>query len=992
MFQWISHRFRGVPQPANGKWWLVLASLILAGLGCVWLADWGARGPTFARGMAQQQASALGISLVGAWLLLSVRKALGLALVRWAALWSELPLPRRWRWVLVGGGFFLGAIALLHWGHKLHQLPGLPSGAVGFARFLSMGLRELGWQPVTPSITSELLRWPACLLMAWLLYRAAHARLSGKTQAAWSLAVMFALLLGLWISRDKGPILVMAVAWVCVCAAALRLWLLHQSVSGGRAALGATGVLLLGLSGVFALLPQVAPAERVAAWQERFAAPLEYLAEITWFLQAAGWQGFGLEQTPWCGYLGTVVGSCQGMPVATQSDLTLAALAGLWGAPLAWGVAAAVAAVLVGLIRLAGQPRPATGGVDALGWLASVGAFYALLMLAQWSVTVLGNVGLIPLTGVSLPYFSWGRTGLMSLALATALVWPGASSTAASGRLSEWWKHLAWVGAVLGIAVQIALALGFVHIYKTPAPEQASSGRVNPWQALAACVEASQGQPLIGAGGPCEAGQRVASLPGDTTLRAALGQLARQQPLAEPWVKEALIIPRRATLRLSLDAALQTQADELAACLTGSAHELSGVCDKLPDALKYAFAERHESAAARSLSMVTLRLRDGALLAIAHARSPCSVQQMAGEKPAAGCPTPAARQLPRPGRQSHQALRAHDMIGSTIKPLLAASLLASDSRWATGAGQQTLHSALVRSDTAFFIDRLLCWDASPRVACLGLAQLQHDIEHWRLGDPIALWKVPKKAPSSAPTLTLPGLRFSVPAWPPHGDTRLAEREQRAARACSQRPADQRWRGCGGEHLAATLAPLWGQGEARSHPLAVAALYLRLAAAARGERLAPAPHLWRDHGAQPVPAGFDPTHARLILNALRDVPLLGTAASACRSVRGPAGCVGQGWAMKTGTSLFPHDGMTAEQRAAHCAAVHAQGGPRRDEVACALYPMKWAVLMEDNGQPEARLTVVLAERNWSRATGRIDAADDLGPNVAAQAAVLLHALP
>ena len=41
------------------------------------------------------------------------------------------------------------------------------------------------------------------------------------------------------------------------------------------------------------------------------------------------------------------------------------------------------------------------------------------------------------------------------------------------------------------------------------------------------------------------------------------------------------------------------------------------------------------------------------------------------------------------------------------------------------------------------------------------------------------------------------------------------------------------------------------------------------------------------------------------------------------------------------------------------------------------------------RPEARLSVVLAERNW-RADGQLDAGDDRSPNVAAQAAVLLHA--
>jgi hypothetical protein len=53
-------------------------------------------------------------------------------------------------------------------------------------------------------------------------------------------------------------------------------------------------------------------------------------------------------------------------------------------------------------------------------------------------------------------------------------------------------------------------------------------------------------------------------------------------------------------------------------------------------------------------------------------------------------------------------------------------------------------------------------------------------------------------------------------------------------------------------------------------------------------------------------------------------------------------------------------------------------------------MKWAVLTEDASLSTARLTVVVAERNYSAVTGLVDSGDDRAPNVAAQAALLLHA--
>lgn len=972
--------------PQFTPWGVAALSLVLSGLGCLWLADWGAYGPAFARDMAQQQLWALLIGVLLACGLLCIRQPLAWRGLWFSARWGTWPLSLQRLCLFSGATLVLCGVTLLHWGHKFHQLPGLPSGAQGFARAVSLFLRDMGWQPVTPSVTAELLRWPACLLLAWLLYRAIHARLNAATQILWALSVLVVMLLGLWFSRDKGPILVVALAWVCLWVAVLRMWLASR-LGKGMVVLLSLVVLITAVAGLALALPLVAPADRVAAWRQPFNAPLEYLAEVHWILQAVGWSGGGSGQTPWCGYLGAVLNNCQSMSVATQSDLTIAALAALWGAPVAWLIAAAVAACLVGLIRMAGAPRPTTGGIDAFGLAASVGALYALLMLAQWAVTVSANLGLTPLAGVSLPYLSWGRTGLLSLALATALVWPPAGRPSGHVVQAELWLHLAWVGAALSGIVLVAAVYGFTQIFTAAAPTHAQSGRANPWLPLAACVQTTGGQALAGAGGPCEPGQRAIALPADATLRAAITQLARQQPMAEPWLKDRLQIPRRAGVHLTIDGSWQAKSDALAACLTNAATSESGSCEQIPTNLKEDFAKRYEGAAARSVSWVTIRVRDGAILAAADGRSPCSVQQMAGLDADADCPDTAARKLPRPGRLSHQALHAHEMISSTIKPLEAAALLASSTRWTSAPDQEKLHSALVRSDTAFFIDHLLCTGAKSFASCKGLEQLRYDIQAWELARPMPLWE----AAGHYSTMTVPGLPVAVPAWPPKGSAALLEKERKAALACSQRPAARRWRGgCGGEHLAATLAPLWGQGEARAHPLAVASLYLRLTSAAQGARQAPAPHLWSGHAPPAVAAGFVPAHAKLILSALRDVPLKGTAASACRSVFGPQGCAGREWAMKTGTSLFPHDALSASERAAHCTAIHAQGGPRRDEVACALYPMKWVVLIEDLAQPEARITVALAERNWSRASGRIDASGDIGPNVAAQAAILLHA--
>jgi hypothetical protein len=168
-----------------------------------------------------------------------------------------------------------------------------------------------------------------------------------------------------------------------------------------------------------------------------------------------------------------------------------------------------------------------------------------------------------------------------------------------------------------------------------------------------------------------------------------------------------------------------------------------------------------------------------------------------------------------------------------------------------------------------------------------------------------------------------------------------------------------------------------------------------------------PHLLASAGGQAVPVGFSAAQSQLILEGLRLTPLQGTAKSACQGVLGAQGCKGLGWAMKTGTSLFPQHGLTVQQRASVCEQAHqalaehgasdASPALRRQAVQCALYPMKWAVLIEPERQAaregqdaqDARLTVVLTERNWDARTGYLDAGDDKAPNVAAEAALLLH---
>ena len=155
-------------------------------------------------------------------------------------------------------------------------------------------------------------------------------------------------------------------------------------------------------------------------------------------------------------------------------------------------------------------------------------------------------------------------------------------------------------------------------------------------------------------------------------------------------------------------------------------------------------------------------------------------------------------------------------------------------------------------------------------------------------------------------------------------------------------------------------------------------------------------------AQPLPVA--PAHAQAILAGMSQTHTQGgTANSACRAVFGAqAAC--NGWASlagKTGTPGFRHDRLTWGDRLALCTrqlaaaqAARVQGAlpppsVRADLARCAIAPVKWyaAVVKDRADGPWSKVIVVLTERNWVRATGKVDSALDRGsPNVAAEAAM------
>jgi cell division protein FtsW (lipid II flippase) len=228
------------------------------------------------------------------------------------------------------------------------------------------------------------------------------------------------LVLALWVGKDKGPILVQAVAVVVMLGGMMlaspggRRWLPAGFIAG-------VIVVAVGLLALSWLLFSYAPPERLAALTHPYQGKLEFLSEIHWFMHAVPAQGFGLTQVPWCGYAGSLgSASCVGVPQQIQSDYVFAALVGIFGPQQATLLIALLLLWLGSLVLSQGQRTP--GAVFDMSsfvtWLIASGATaYAV----QTVISCLGTLGAIPLTGVSIPLFAYGGASLMTLSMLTGL-------------------------------------------------------------------------------------------------------------------------------------------------------------------------------------------------------------------------------------------------------------------------------------------------------------------------------------------------------------------------------------------------------------------------------------------------------------------------------------------------------------------------------------------------------------------------------------------
>ena len=252
-----------------------------------------------------------------------------------------------------------------------------------------------------------------------------------------TLLLAFAVVLpfiALGIANEKGTMLVFLFLFTFLVGVALSNKIFQM---GGRGyilgVLSSTAILLLlmmvlvNLSGFDART-----AERVNAWVNPFVASNDQMAILHWFRDSVPMIGYGFGDIPWCGYhlTNSHLSGCQGVPLQMQSDYTITSVMAVVG------IGASVVLMMVYFAWLALMARQQmafaseqmksrllSGGYFLLAWVILL---WVVITVFQALVTISGNLGILPLTGVTLPFLSYGTSNLWlnSIMLSLALFQP----------------------------------------------------------------------------------------------------------------------------------------------------------------------------------------------------------------------------------------------------------------------------------------------------------------------------------------------------------------------------------------------------------------------------------------------------------------------------------------------------------------------------------------------------------------------------------------
>ena len=387
--------------------------LVMAtGLGWLMLLDLSANGNFGNRYLALYHQGHLWLGMLALTVAAFLRQPIGRALTSTLSLFDTIAAGIRRR---------IGSIAMSA------AVVAVMIGVVGFVGALLSNM---------PQLTSELGRLWLIVGAAWFFFlrgdpfakrlAASGASVVSLARYIWPLVCVVAVLIGIQvITHDMGPLLIACYGAGAFVAASIAMWW-HERSGAHYAAFAIAMALFVAwiLATTFALFELGSYDDTTAARLENLAAPLasanDQLALVTWFQRVAPPAGFGIGAVPWCGHASAV--GCPGVPAQIQSDYTLTALVGVFGWTAAWAVTIGCAIWLHRLIQhhprvTRGEPRLVmTAGrmvSDDQALLSWIAVAWVVLSLCQLAVTVAGNLAVLPLTGVTVPFVSFGMTSLV---------------------------------------------------------------------------------------------------------------------------------------------------------------------------------------------------------------------------------------------------------------------------------------------------------------------------------------------------------------------------------------------------------------------------------------------------------------------------------------------------------------------------------------------------------------------------------------------------
>ena len=409
---WVSRAFATSaqrPSSAFGYPGLVFAT----GIGWLVLLDLSANGHPSNRYLALYHQGHLWVGMLAFSVVAFARQPIGRALSWTLSMLDGSASRVAARCGAVGGAAILIALLIV---------------LIGLVGSLLLNVRQL---------TSELGRLWLIVGAAWFFFlrgtpftermSRSGTSIGSLARYVWPLLFVVAVLIGaMLVTHDMGPLLIAGYGAGAFVAASVAMWWYQRRGAAGVAYGVAVAVFVAWIVVTTGALFRLGSLDDVgAARLENLTAPLasasDQLALVTWFQRASPAAGFGLGSVPWCGF--GAAGTCAGVPVQIQSDYTFTALIGEFGWSAAWAFTIGCAVWLHWMARChagatRGEPRFVRAGArirnDEQAFLSWICVTWVVLSMCQLAVTVAGNIAVIPLTGVTFPFVSFGMTSLIA--------------------------------------------------------------------------------------------------------------------------------------------------------------------------------------------------------------------------------------------------------------------------------------------------------------------------------------------------------------------------------------------------------------------------------------------------------------------------------------------------------------------------------------------------------------------------------------------------